>query len=149
MLAIPGTLALIAFIYMRPQEIAPALQSIPFLYLFVALAAIGWAVDVRLRFLRLGPSPLVGLGVLHFVWAMITVAAMAPHALPHEGLLSFMALFLFLAVSQGIQTFGALRVLLATLLGLTLFLTTVAIHQQYAPMGCVRQDDFAEDQWIP
>src|SRR5262245_21674775 len=106
MLAIPGTVALIAFIYLRPQEIAPALQSTPFLVLFVELAAIGWAVDVRLGFVRLGASPLLGWGVLHFVWAMITVAAMAPHALPREGLLSFVALFLFLAVSQGVQSFG-------------------------------------------
>ena len=60
MYAIPGLLALLTFIYTRPQEIFPALRSVPFLYLFVLLTAMGWALDVRLGFTRLRSSGMLG-----------------------------------------------------------------------------------------
>jgi hypothetical protein len=59
MYAIPGLLALLTFIYTRPQEIFPALRNVPFLYLFVLLTAVGWMLDVRLGFTRLRSSGLL------------------------------------------------------------------------------------------
>ena len=49
MFAIPGILGLLLFIYVRPQEIVPALARVPFLYLFLALSLFGLMIDLRLR----------------------------------------------------------------------------------------------------
>src|SRR6266496_3456493 len=72
MYAIPGLLALLTFIYVRPQEISPALHSVPFLYLFVLLTALGWALDLRLGFTRLRSTSLLWWGVAYFAWSAIT-----------------------------------------------------------------------------
>lgn len=141
MFAIPGLVLLLSFIYVRPQEIVPALQSVPFLYLWVALTAFGAALDLRLGLIRPVRSPLVAFALLHFVWSLVTIVVMAPGTLRTELPLSFLSLFLFLALSQGVQTFRALKIVAGTLLLLSTFLAFVGVHQSAAPLGCVKQYD--------
>ena len=45
MFAIPGIIALVVFIYARPQEFFEHLQAVPLLYLFFGLALYGALVD--------------------------------------------------------------------------------------------------------
>ncbi len=148
MFAIPGLIALCAFIYLRPQEFVPALQGIPFLYLFVLLVALGFALDLKLGLTRLVPSPLLPWGVAAFAWSMLTMALMAPGALTSEGLLSFIALFLFATIAQSVQTLRALRTLAMSLLLLSLGLAAIGVHQNFAPTGCVKQDDVQPEVWL-
>src|SRR5690349_21601905 len=107
MYAIPGLYALLAFIYVRPQEFIPALQSVPFLYLFVLLTAAGWVLDVRLGFTRLRSSGMLGWVLAYFAWALITFlvakARGAATVMPELVMLA-VSCFLFLALSQAIQT---------------------------------------------
>src|SRR4051812_46524996 len=122
MYAIPGLLALLSFIYIRPQEIFPALANVPFLYLFVVLTALGWALDLRLGFTRLRSSGMLWWGVAYFVWAGITLGiakAQGGTTVMNEIVMIVVSFFLFLALSQGIQTVAGVRMVAVTLLVLS------------------------------
>jgi hypothetical protein len=149
MFAIAGLGLLLAFVYLRPQEFLPVLQGIPFLYLFVLLTAVGWALDVRLRYAAARPTPLVLLGAAYFAWSLITLAIMAPAAFAPQALLSFISFFLFVAIAQGAQSVRGLRVVTTLLLALSLLLSAVALDQAYAPQGCVKQDEADPKTWAP
>jgi O-antigen ligase/polysaccharide polymerase Wzy-like membrane protein len=150
MYAIPGLIALLTFIYLRPQEIAPALQSVPFLYLFVLLTALGWVLDLRLGFSRLRSNAMLGWGLGYFAWSALTFAiakAQGGPTIARELVMIVVSCFLFLVLSQAIQTVSGLRLVAVTLLGLSLGLAAVGVHQAYAPMGCVKQDDLQPEIW--
>ena len=68
MFAIPGIVLLLVQGYLRPQEFFVALQSVPFLYLFFALALFGLAVDLKLRHSQLVASPLLGWVLAFVLW---------------------------------------------------------------------------------
>ena len=57
MFAIPPLLALLFFVYIRPQEIWPVLQRVPLLYVLVLLALLALALDVRLAWSRVVRNP--------------------------------------------------------------------------------------------
>jgi hypothetical protein len=150
MYAIPGLLALLTFIYTRPQEIFPALRSVPFLYLFVLLTAAGWALDLRLGFTRLRSSGMLGWAIAYFVWSLITFGWAKAHGaatVAPELVMIAVSFFLFLALSQGIQTVAGVRMVATLILGLSLVLAAVGIHQAFAPLGCVKQDDLEPEIW--
>src|SRR5688572_23681338 len=86
MFALPGILALICTIYLRPQEIWSELQRLPLLYVLFVLALFGLAVDLRLRINKLSATPQLPFTILLFVWSMITTAMSAPDALVPQAL---------------------------------------------------------------
>jgi O-Antigen ligase len=150
MYAIPGLLGLLSFIYLRPQEIAPSLQSIPFLYLFLLLTVVGFAMDLRLGYSRLREkSPILLWTAIFFGWSVATQILAAPVFMAREALLSFVSFFLFLGASQGLQHVSGVRIVASTLLVLSLLLSLVGLHQASAPLGCVRQDDTMPQVWHP
>jgi hypothetical protein len=152
MYAIPGLLALLTFIYVRPQEIFPALQSVPFLYLFVLLAALGWMLDVRLGYTRLRNSGLLWWGVAYFLWSAVTLGfalAGGGTLITRDVVMLIVSCFLFLGLSQGIQTVAGVRMVAVTLLLLTVGLAGVGIDQAFSPLGCVKQDDVQPEIWRP
>src|SRR3954471_2698475 len=115
MYAIPGLLGLLSFIYLRPQEILPALQSVPFLYLFLLLTVVGFAVDVRLGVTRLQGSPVLLWTAIYFGWSIATLL-LAPVFVMREVLLAFVSFFLFLAASQALQHVSGVRIVANVLL---------------------------------
>lgn len=150
MYAIPGLLALLTFIYVRPQEILPALQSVPFLYIFVLLAGLGWMLDVRLGFTRPRSSSLLWWGLGYFVWSALTFGvakARGGVTVPAELVMIGVSCFMFLGLSQAIQTVAGVRMVATTLLVLSLALGAVGLHQAFAPTGCVKQDDVDPALW--
>jgi hypothetical protein len=150
MYAIPGLLGLLSFIYVRPQEIAPGLQSVPFLYLFLLLTVLGFAMDLRLGYSRLREkSPILLWTAAFFGWSVATQLFVAPSFVAREALLSIVSFFLFLAASQGLQHVSGVRIVASTLLVLSLLLALVGLHQASAPLGCVRQDDTNPQMWHP
>jgi O-antigen ligase len=141
MFAIPVILALAGFIYLRPQEILPVLQKIPFLYLFSALLPVAWALDVRAGFVRIRNTPLLVWTLLFFGWSILTVWVHAPLSAFKETIFAGVSLLLFLATSQGIQSFRGIRGFAVGLLAITMVITTVVLHQAFAPLGCVKQEE--------
>lgn len=140
MFALPGIIALLVFLYARPQESFDLLQRVPFLYLFLAAALFGYAVDLRLRVTKPRLAPQLWLVVLFAVWAIITVLVKAPDTAVENIMTIAIPIVAFVVVSQSIQTFKAFELLAKTLLGLSLFLCIVGIHQGQADLGCVIVD---------
>ena len=140
MFALPGIVALIFTIYVRPQEIHPDLQRLPLLYLFFAVAIFGLAVDLRLRVNKFSATPQLPFVVLLFVWSLIATALNAPDAVLRTGLEFAVPVTLYVVMAHSVHTFRAFQVVTATVLALTIFLAAVGAHQGVAPWGCVRVD---------
>jgi O-antigen ligase len=89
-------------------------------------------------------------GVAYFAWAGVTfvVAKLkgGPTIMP-EMVMIAVSFFLFLTLSQGIQTVTGVRMVATWLLGLSLVLSAVGLHQAFAPLGCVKQDDLQPEIW--
>lgn len=150
MFAIPGILGLLTFIYVRPQEIVDALAKIPFLYLFLALAALGYAVDLRLRITRPVATPQLPWVALFLLWQIVNLVVVTP---PELFMLQFIntgvTFVLFFVLAQGIQTFKVLQLVGAVVIGFSLFVAAVGVHQGYAPTGCVVLDPAERDSTDP
>ena len=140
MFALPGILALLVFLYARPQEFFDSLQRVPFLYLFLVLAFFGYAVDLRLRIARPALAPQLWLVILFVIWAIVTVIVKAPDTAFENGLAIAIPITGYIVISQSVQTFKALELIAGTLLAMSLFLSVVGIHQGQADFGCVILD---------
>jgi hypothetical protein len=149
MFAIPPVISLLVFIYMRPQEIWPVLQRVPILYVLVLLTLVAVVLDLRLSWTRLGRNPLLPWAAAHLAWNLVSMVVVARWALPTHGVSLVVAFIIFLALSQGIQTFRALGTAGAVLLAMSLFITVVGVHQAYAPLECVRPSEETRDVLVP
>jgi O-antigen ligase len=138
MFALPGILALIFFVYVRPQEVVTDLQRLPLLYLFFGLALFGLAVDLRLRVNRFSGTPQLPWAIILFLWALISLAIHAPENLFKNGLEFAVAVTLFVVIAHSVHTFRALQLVTGAVLALVLLLGVVGAHQGVAPWGCVR-----------
>lgn len=140
MFAIPGMVALITFIYLRPQEVFTGLQRLPLLYLFFGLALFGLAVDLRLRVSRPEPAPQLPWLIALWLWCLFTVALSAPAHLIAGAIETAIALTLFVVVAHSVQSFRMLQLVAGVLLGLVILLAALGVHQGAAPYGCVQLD---------
>ena len=141
MFAIPGILALVTFIYARLQEFVEVMQLVPLLHVFFALAAFGIALDMRIGYSRLKAAPQLLLVALFFVWCLITVIFSAPSNLASRALELSVCMALFLVVAHGVQSFRALHLVSALLVGLVLLVAAVGVHQGFADKACIAVDE--------
>src|SRR3954471_16132874 len=141
MLAIPGIIALVVFIYARPQEVFERLRVVPLLYVFFALAAFGAILDLRIGNARLRALPQLPWVALFFAWSSLTVLIRAPHAAIEHILALAVCIALFLSIAHGVQSFRGLQLVGASVLAMVLFVCGVAVHQGFAATGCVRVDE--------
>jgi O-antigen ligase len=140
MFAIPGIVALVIFIYARPQEFIERLRAIPLLYVFFALAIAGGLLDLRVRNLKLSSTPQLPFIALFFLWASFTVLVRAPSAAVAHIMGLSICIALYLLIAHGVQSFRALHVVAATVLAMVLLVCGVGAHQGFAPLGCVAID---------
>jgi hypothetical protein len=140
MFALPGIVALIFTIYVRPQEIHPDLQRLPLLYLFFAVAIFGLAVDLRLRVNKFSATPQLPYAVLLFLWSIVATAISAPDAVLRIAVEFAVPVTLYVVMAHSVHTFRAFQVVTGMVLALTVLLAAVAAHQGVAPWGCVRVD---------
>jgi hypothetical protein len=140
MFAIPGILALIFFIYIRPQEILLDLQRLPLLYIFFALALFGFAVDLRLRVNKASLVPHLPWVIVLFLWGIVTLVAKQPDQAVHASIDFTISLILFFVISHSVHTFRAFQAIAGLLLALALTLAIIGIHQGTADYGCVMID---------
>jgi len=141
MFAIPGIIALVVFIYARPQEFFERLQALPLLYFFFAIALYGALIDVRVGNLRLRSTPQFPWVFAFFAYASCTVLIRAPSdAFGHIlGLAVCVALYALIA--HGVQTFRALHVVAGSVLAMVLVVCGVGAHQGFSPTGCIVVDE--------
>ncbi len=140
MFAIPGTLALIVFIYVRPQEVFTGLQRLPLLYLFFALAIFGLLVNLRLRVSRPRLVPQTPWVIALWLWSVLTVAVNAPQFVYGAVIETAIPVILFLVIAHSVQSFRAFQVVAALLLALVIFLAALGVQQGTASWGCVQLD---------
>ncbi|MFH1131973.1 MAG: O-antigen ligase family protein [Pseudomonadota bacterium] len=140
MFSLPGVLGLIIFLYVRPQEYFTFLQKIPLLYIFLGLALFGIIIDIKIRLARPQTTQQLSWVVLFMVWCAITVGIRAPNAMASSIIEIGILLALYFVTAHSVQTFRGFHILATTVLVIVLFLTTVGIHQHFAPLGCVQLD---------
>jgi hypothetical protein len=141
MFAIPGIVALVVFIYARPQEFFEHLQVVPLLYVFFGLALWGALVDVRVGNLRLRATPQLPWVVAFLLYASLTALVRAPtDAFGHITALSI-GVALYALIAHGVQTFRGLHLVAGAVLAMVLFVSSVGTHQGFAPKGCVVVDE--------
>lgn len=145
MFAIPGIIALVALIYIRPQEFVPSLQALPLLYLFLGLALFGLVIDIRLRRSRAAPAPQSLAVALFFAWCLGGLALRDPSSLVNATIAVGVSITLWLIIAHGVQTFRALSVISAALLCVVLFVSWVAVDQGGSELGCHVLDESAGD----
>jgi hypothetical protein len=141
MFAIPGIIALVVFIYARPQEFFEHLQAVPLLYLFFGLALYGALVDVRVGNLRLRSTPQFPWVLAFFLYASSTVLIRAPGDAFGHILSLAVCIALYALVAHGVQTFRALHVVAGSVLAMVLVVCGVGAHQGFAPTGCIVVDE--------
>lgn len=137
MFAIPGIAALMIFILARPQEFLPALQRVPFLHLFTALAVLGWVIDMRLRRLHPVGTPVLPWAAVFLLWSVITCAVLAPDAVMGKTIELAILFALYGTISHGVQRFRTFQVLAGTLAATSLFIAFVCFHQGVTDKQCV------------
>ncbi len=137
MFSVPGVALLVLLIYIKPQEFIPALEGLPLLYLCLALAVFGVALDLRLRLTRFDPPPHWPYIAAFVPWCLFTYLARVGGGgivAPATDLVIVVCLFFILAI--GIPTFQALGAAMAALMTAGLFVAAVCFHQGLSPLGC-------------
>jgi O-Antigen ligase len=149
MFATPGILALLFFVYIRPQEIFPPLARVPLLYILVLFALVGVALDFRLGYSRPRRNPLLPWIAAHLAWNVVSMAIQARHQLQPEGITLTVCLVIFLVLSQGVQSFRALATVGLGMLLVSLFIVFIGLHQAFAPLGCVHPHEEIPEAMVP
>jgi hypothetical protein len=137
MFAIPGICALIVFILVRPQELVPELQRVPFLHLFTLLAVFGWLIDLRLRRLQPIAAPTLAWVIAFVGWVFVGTVVMVPEQIIERGVELAIMLALYGTIAHGIQTFRSFQTVAGVLVSACLFITVVCFQQGFAEKQCV------------
>lgn len=139
MFVLPGIIGLIIFIYVRPQEIIPGLASVPFLYIWLAIACFGFVIDTKLGYTKLRATPALGYATVFIGWCTATLILKGePSGFVKALIPLYVSFVAYLLMAHGVQTFRSLQVLAVTVLCASLFVTAVGIHQGFAPFGCAK-----------
>ncbi len=137
MFVILGIGAMLAFLYVRPQETFESMHWLTF-PLVLAFAVLGYVLDLATGITRPPRrSLLLWVALAFFGWAMLTVAIGAPEMINESALYFVAPAALFLATSQGVQTLRGFEVVSKTLLAVTMVIVLVAIHQGLTPRVCI------------
>ncbi len=136
MFVIPGIVALLAYVCIRPQDVWEAVRVITF-PMVLAFAAFGLVLDVSVGATKPRPSLLLALGAAFFMWAMLTIAIRAPETLSENLLILAAPASLFLTTSQGINTLRGFRAVTRIFLAVTMVVALIAIHQGLSPRVCL------------
>lgn len=137
MFAIPGICGLLVVLIARPQEFIPALQRIPLLYLLCALALLGLVLDWRLRRLQPIASPAFNVAMLFWLWVLICDGITPSSSFVARAIEVIIMVVFFGTLSLSVQRFRTFQTLAGTLLGITLFLSFVCVHQGMQPKKCL------------
>lgn len=141
MFSIFGICGLVFFILARPQEYFTVLQKLPMLYIFVAAAAGGFALDVRLRLLELRGTPILKLALVFLGWTTLCNAMVASNQLMHNSIELAILFVVFATIAHAVQRLRTLRVVAATLMITCVGLSALGVHQGLQDRTCIALDE--------
>ena len=131
-----GVVGLLFFVFVRPQNFNATLQAIPLIYIFTGVALFGMAVDLRLRLMRPQWTPQMGWSIALFAWAVLSAVIKGRD--PARSIFELAILFTwYFLISYGVQGIRGFRALVWVLLGLSIYLSAVGIHQHFSPKQCI------------
>src|SRR5512133_2625027 len=107
MFVLPGLLALIVFIYLRPLDFIPAIRGLPFLYIFFGLAVFAFVVDCRQGKISIARPPHGVWVAFFYVWCLLTVVVAAPSELAQSGVQISIAVSIYALMAVGLSSFKA------------------------------------------
>ncbi|XXY46291.1 O-antigen ligase family protein [Sorangium sp. So ce269] len=137
MLALPGVILLIIFIYGRPQEWDERFENLPFLYLWLGLAFMGMGLDLALGKTRLRTTPQLRWAIVTYLWCVLTLGFRNPGEFS-EGFVSISVTFvLFFLIAHSPEGFKAFQKLAVTVLAMGVFVAAVAVHQGFSSWQCL------------
>jgi hypothetical protein len=137
MFIIPGIIAILAFVYIHPQEVYEWLRAVT-VPMLVGLAAFGYVLDVRLgNNGHRRPTQMLWLALAFWAWATVTVMITFPDSVIETIQASMHSISLFFAVALGVSTLRGLRIVTMALLSITMLIGVVAIDQGLTPPVCV------------
>jgi hypothetical protein len=139
-LSLPGIIALIVFIYVRPQEFFAELRDLNFLYGFLLLAVAGMAIDAARKRAVLLRTPLLGFVVAFGAWCIVSLAIRKPVLVPLRGVYVLVSCMLYLVMATGIQRVESLRRVVAVVFACGFFVAFVGAQQGMEPFQCVVYD---------
>lgn len=142
MFALPGIAGLLVFIYLRPHEVYSwaAMVSFP---LMLGLAIVGVVLDWRVAATRPRLSLMLGLAIAFFTWASFTSFKVPDTAKVQIGVLA--SSFLLWAVfAHGAQSLRAFQFLAEMVLGVTVLLAVVGVHQGVSPRVCIERNEASD-----
>jgi hypothetical protein len=137
MFLIPALTALMTYVYLRPQEVFELFRPVTIMSV-LAVVALAYVLDLRFGFSRPRFSPVTFALAGLFTVSVVSLAVKAPDRLSEQLPLLMASLLSFLFVSQGLQSLRAIGVASAVLLGLTLVMAVVGIHQGMQTPMCYR-----------
>jgi len=137
MFVIVGIAAMLAFLYIRPQEAFESMRGLTF-PMVLAFTALGYVLDLASGVTRPPRMSLLIWVALAFCgWAMLTVSISAPEMINESALYFVAPASLFLTTALGIQTLRGFGAVSKVMLALTMFIVSIAIHQGFAPRLCI------------
>ncbi len=138
MVAIPGIIALLTFIYLRPQEVSHTLRTLPFLHIFLGMTVVGFLIDVGMRKLQPKISPQLRWAVLFLFWCVITMVVKVPSSeIQYNTTLLLISFALFAVIAHAMQTFRSFSLVASVVVGLCLILAAIGVHQSQSPRQCI------------
>jgi hypothetical protein len=138
MFVIPAIAALLTFVYLRPHEVVELLRPLT-LGGVVGIVGYTYVLDLRLGKVRPRGSPILYLLLALLVLCVFTIVVRAPDRLTDQLIVLGPSMVVFLAVSEGIQSFRAFEAGAIIVFVLTIFLAIVGVHQGLQPMECFVQ----------
>jgi hypothetical protein len=124
MFALPGILALIVLTYTRPQEFIDGLESIPFLYIFLAMAIGGMALDLATGRIKLNAAPQLRPMLLFYGFGLFAAMRFSADVIALS-----VTVTLYFIISHGIQSLRGFRWLVATVFAMGIFCASIGVHQ--------------------
>jgi len=146
MFALPGIVALIVLTLLRPQEFVDALEGVPLLYIAIALALIGAAVDLATGRATLRPTPITAWALGFVAWAAFTMLLVSPADLVAGLLRLLIGAALCLVIAHAVQTPASIAAVAAVMLGCALALSALGVHQAMSPQECLVSEEVG---WVP
>ncbi|HSN99380.1 MAG TPA: O-antigen ligase family protein [Candidatus Nanopelagicales bacterium] len=136
-MALPGVILLVIFIYGRPQEWDERFETLPFLYLWLAMAFGGMAIDLGMGKSRLKFSPTFNLSIFILGWSLLTLAMFNAAELSVNAVIIGVTWILYFVVGHTTESFKSFQKLTGTVLAMGLFVATVAVHQGLSAYQCI------------
>ena len=134
MLVLVSIVTLLVFVFVRPHEMIPALESLPLLDVLLALTVAALLIDGRTR-LRLTAQTAFALGFLG--WSLLSLALSGRGGLIESAIALAVPVALFVALTTGAGTFRRLGVAATAVVLCSALIAAVGAHQSRAPRGCV------------